>query len=175
MTLTKEQAMFTSDTAKYKIIGICTSCVQSDYVRDIVSSISRKGVKEGYKVLLFNTFCDLYHNISYNHGEASIFDLINYDILDVLIIMPEAIKRDSISNEISKRAHEHGVPVICVDSTMDNCCSVTFNYSDVFEKIVRHVIEFHGCRRVNFIAGVKGNAFSEERIEAYKRCLRKTA
>ena len=171
MTLTKEQAMFTSDTAKYKIIGICTSCVQSDYVRDIVSSISRKGVKEGYKVLLFNTFCDLYHNISYNHGEASIFDLINYDILDVLIIMPEAIKRDSISNEISKRAHEHGVPVICVDSTMDNCCSVTFNYSDVFEKIVRHVIEFHGCRRVNFIAGVKGNAFSEERIEAYKKVL----
>lgn len=163
--------MFTSDTAKYKIIGICTSCVQSDYVRDIVSSISRKGVKEGYKVLLFNTFCDLYHNISYNHGEASIFDLINYDILDVLIIMPEAIKRDSISNEISKRAHEHGVPVICVDSTMDNCCSVTFNYSDVFEKIVRHVIEFHGCRRVNFIAGVKGNAFSEERIEAYKKVL----
>lgn len=48
MTLTKEQAMFTSDTAKYKIIGICTSCVQSDYVREIVSSISRKGVKEGY-------------------------------------------------------------------------------------------------------------------------------
>ncbi len=48
--------------------------------------------------------------------------------------MPEAIKRDSISNEISKRAHEHGVPVICVDSTMDNCCSVTFNYSDVFLK-----------------------------------------
>lgn len=171
MTLTKEQAMFTSDTAKYKIIGICTSCVQSDYVREIVSSISRKGVKEGYKVLLFNTFCDLYHNSSYNHGEASIFDLINYDILDVLIIMPEAIKRDSISNEISKRAHEHGVPVICVDSTMDNCCSVTFNYSDVFEKIVRHVIEFHGCRRVNFIAGVKGNAFSEERIEAYKKVL----
>lgn len=41
MTLTKEQAMFISDTAKYKIIGICTSCVQSDYVRDIVSSISR--------------------------------------------------------------------------------------------------------------------------------------
>lgn len=171
MTLTKEQAMFTSDTAKYKIIGICTSCVQSDYVREIVSSISRKGVKEGYKVLLFNTFCDLYHNSSYNHGEASIFDLINYDILDVLIIMPEAIKRSSISNEISKRAHEHGVPVICVDSTMDNCCSVTFNYSDVFEKIVRHVIEFHGCRRVNFIAGVKGNAFSEERIEAYKKVL----
>ena len=54
---------------------------------------------------------------------------------------------------------------------MDNCCSVTFNYSDVFEKIVRHVIEFHGCRRVNFIAGVKGNAFSEERIEAYKKVL----
>lgn len=131
--------MFTSDTAKYKIIGICTSCVQSDYVRDIVSSISRKGVKEGYKVLLFNTFCDLYHNISYNHGEASIFDLINYDILDVLIIMPEAIKRDSISNEISKRAHEHGVPVICVDSTMDNCCSVTFNYSDV--SVECHTVE----------------------------------
>ena len=49
---------------------------------------------------------DVYKRQSYNHGEASIFDLINYDILDVLIIMPEAIKRDSISNEISKRAHE---------------------------------------------------------------------
>lgn len=56
MTLTKEQAMFTSETAKYKIIGICTSCVQSDYVRDIVSSISRKGVKEGYNSTPFATF-----------------------------------------------------------------------------------------------------------------------
>ena len=34
--------MFTSDTAKYKIIGICTSCVQSDYVRD-----KPKGCKRG--------------------------------------------------------------------------------------------------------------------------------
>ena len=163
--------MFIGGIAKYKVIGICTSCVQSDYVREIVSSISRRGVKEGYKVLLFNTFSDLFHNSSYNRGEASIFDLINYDILDVLIIMPEAIKRDSTSSEISRRAKEHGVPVICVDRAIDKCCSVTFNYADVFEKIVRHVVEFHGCRRVNFIAGVKGNSFSEERIEVYKKVL----
>lgn len=163
--------MFIGGIAKYKVIGICTSCVQSDYVREIVSSISRRGVKEGYKVLLFNTFSDLFHNSSYNRGEASIFDLINYDILDVIIIMPEAIKRDSTSSEISRRAKEHGVPVICVDRAVDKCCSVTFNYADVFEKIVRHVVEFHGCRRVNFIAGVKGNSFSEERIEVYKKVL----
>lgn len=163
--------MFIGGIAKYKVIGICTSCVQSDYVREIVSSISRRGVKEGYKVLLFNTFSDLFHNSSYNRGEASIFNLINYDILDVIIIMPEAIKRDSTSSEISRRAKEHGVPVICVDRAVDKCCSVTFNYADVFEKIVRHVVEFHGCRRVNFIAGVKGNSFSEERIEVYKKVL----
>ena len=163
--------MFIGNKAKHKIIGICTSSVQSDYVREIVSSISRNGINKGYKILLFNTFSDLYHNTAYMCGEASIFDLINYDILDVLIIMPEAIKRDNISREIKERASEHGVPVICVDRLVENCCSVIFNYTDVFEKIVRHVVEYHDCKRVNFIAGVKGNSFSEERVDVYKKVL----
>jgi len=39
----------------------------------------------------------------------------------------------------------------------------------VYYLFAKHIIVY--SRRVNFIAGVKGNTFSEERIEAYKKVL----
>ena len=41
----------------------------------------------------------------------------------------------------------------------------------LLKKIVRHVVEDHGCKKINFVAGVKDNAFSDERINCFKKVL----
>ena len=44
-------------------------------------------------------------------------------------------------------------------------------YRKGFEKIVRHVVEDHGARHVNMIAGFKNNSFSDNRIRIYQQVL----
>lgn len=164
--------MFKGDKTEHKVIGLCVAGIQLDYVRDVTMSISGCAHAKGYNVLLFNAFSDIYYDTAFTRGEASIYDLINYKMLDALVILAESIKNDKVSNMIVQRARENGVPVISVDKHIDGCCNIVFNYTDSFEQIVRHVIEHHGCRRVNFVAGIKGNDFSEERVEAFKKVLR---
>lgn len=156
----------------YKIIGICLSAIHNGYTKDIVLAVCEHAQKQGFKVLIFNSFQDLYYDNGYCMGEASIFDLVNPSMLDALVILPETIKNMDASLSIVEKVKAAGVPVISIDKEIEGCVFVSFNYSDVFEEIVRHIVEFHGCRTVNFMAGLKGNEFSEERVECYKRVLR---
>lgn len=164
--------MLVGKNKTFKIIGICLSAINNESTRDIVLAICDHAKKQGFKVLIFNSFRDLYDNDDYALGEASVFELVNPSILDALVILPETIKNMEVARKIVEKVKAAGVPVISVDREMEGCLFVSFNYADIFEQIVRHIVEFHGCRTVNFMAGIKGNDFSEERVESYKRVLR---
>ncbi len=163
--------MFKGLIKEYKVIGICCSKINTEYVRNTVTSINRCAEKRGFKILLFNTFQDLYNKTPYTAGEKSIFSLVNHSVLDALVILSESLRDEVTVDEIVSKAKEANIPVFSVDMKLDGCCSILFDYVDTFEEIVRHVIEHHGCRRVNFIGGLKGNDFSESRVDCYKKVL----
>ncbi len=157
---------------EYKIIGMCVCGVQEELVHDIIKSICRHAEQCGMKVMLFSTFDDMYIDSLFTRAAASIFKLINTGLIDALVILPEAIKSDTVSDSIIADAKRMNIPVISVDRDCEGCSSITFDYVNTFEQIVRHIIEHHGCRRTNFIAGFKGNKFSEARIDVYKKVLK---
>ena len=156
---------------KYKIIGICVCGIQEENVHDIVGSICKMAEKNGFKVLLFSTFDDMYKDTLFTRAASSIFGLINTGLLDALVVLPESIKSDRVTNKIISDARSLGIPIISIDRDIEGCSSIVFDYVNTFEKIVRHVIEDHGCRRVNFVAGFEGNPFSEERVAVFKKVL----
>lgn len=156
---------------KYKIIGICVCGIQEENVHDIVKSICKCAEKRGFKVLLFSSFDDMYTDSLFTRAASSIFGLINTGLLDALVILPESIKSDRVSNRIISDARSLNIPVISIDRDVEGCSSIVFDYVNTFEKIVRHIVEYHKCRRINFIAGIKDNPFSEERIAVFKKVL----
>ncbi len=153
------------------VLGICAAGIQQENVTELVQSIVRNTVALGIKVLLFSTFTDMYRKNAFADGEAGIFSLIDNDLLDAVAVLPESIKNDSVTDKIIERCRNRGLPVISVDKQIDNCVSVVFNYADSFEQIIRHVIREHKCRRINLVAGMKGNRFSEERVARFKKVL----
>ena len=156
---------------KYKIIGICACGIQEEIVHDIVKSICRRAEKSGFKVLLFSTFDDMYYDNLSTRATSSIFCLINTGLLDALIVLPESIKSDRVTNKIISDAKALDIPVISIDREIEGCTSILFDYVNTFERIVRHIVEEHKCTRVNFVAGFKGNSFSEERVDVFKKVL----
>lgn len=163
--------MYIGKFHKYAVAGICLVGMQNDHSAHIVKVASDALIKKGFKVMIFNAFTDMYHDTPYSKGEASVYHLINLDIVDVLVIMPETIKSEWITDTIIRYAHAAKIPVIMLDGSHNGCTNITYDYGRSLESVVEHVITEHKCTDLFFMAGTKGNSFSEERIEAFKRVL----
>lgn len=163
--------MFKGTKRDYKIIGICSAEIQREIEKKVIFSISNEAIKNGYKILMFNTFADMYGDDSYEKGEVSVYKLINHDMIDALVVMPATIERDDVVSEIVSDAKDEGVPVFSFDQEFEGCRSVHLNYADNFENIVRHVVQKHDCKNVYMMAGTEGNSFSQTRIDTYRMVL----
>lgn len=154
------------------LIALCLSRIHSEAEQREYQALRTHLQAHNYHLLVFNTFINLYERDSYSVGERSVFSLIPYHLLEALIIVPETIKQEEVLTEIISKAHAADVPVITLDKPIEGCYNITFSYANTMEQIVQHIVEDHKCTRVNFIAGFKGNSFSEERLESYKKVLR---
>ncbi len=157
----------------HKIIGVCISRLQEEGNFVYIRALNKHAVANGYRLLIFNSCSDLYRQENASEKtEGQVFKLIPYDILDAMVIFGESIRDEDIIHDIVGKCRCRGILPITVDYHINGCINFTFDYSNAFEKLCRHIIEDHGFKRVNMIAGYKGNRFSDERVEAYKRALR---
>ncbi len=161
-----------SSTSKYRFIGVCLSRIQENFENDFIHSLIKRAGEYGYKVIIYNSFSDFYYLERYDIGEKYVFDLIDYDLLDGLVILGETIKNEELLNSIVNKAHEKGIYTVSVDKHLEGCFNIGFNYRTAFEAIVRHVIEEHNCRNISIMAGFKDNAFSDERIDCCRDILK---
>ncbi len=155
----------------YKVVAFCTTKINTSVDNEIIMCINEKLRYKGYRLFVYSTNSDLFWGNRSEQGEKYVFDLLDFDSLDCVIISYEKIKDRALSETIANRAKEKGIPVIVLDGNIDGCFNLKFDYKDGFEKIVRHVVEGHGIRRLHMMAGMRNNEFSDERIEVFRKVL----
>jgi len=154
---------------KRKVIGVCLTRIYLEHQTDTIKSLCKSASGKNIKLLIFSPL--VYLNRNPNHPERKMFNAINFGVLDGLIIVPDYIRNDDVTNELAAKAQSHNIPVLIMDGHADGCYSVNFDFTTSFEQVVRHIIEFHGCKKVNFIAAYEGNPYSEARLDCYKKVL----
>ena len=154
-----------------KVIAVCSAGINSDYNDSLWGAFHSLANLFDFKILFFNSFSDLYSYEKHDIGESNIFQLMNYEILDGVIILSETIKYKKVCYDIIEKANAYNIPVVSMDATLDGCYSVNFEYAHAMEEIIEHLINVHHYTKINFIAGIKGNLYSEERLETYRRVL----
>lgn len=155
----------------YKVIALCISHISDTRHYEFISEFYRQIKGTDYRLFIYQTCSDMYWNSKTSSGEQQIFDLMDYGIIDTVVIWDEAFYDKAVPQAICDRAHENKVPVICIGASREGCCNINFEYASGFEKIVRHIIDFHGITDVFVLAGLKGNRYSDERIEVCRRVL----
>lgn len=128
-------------------------------------------VNSNKRLMVYDTAGDLFWNTPTEKGDAKIFDLIDYSAADAVIIHIERLKNSEVVGKIIKSARSFGIPVIAIDGECDGCVNLKFDYAAGFKKVVEHVIHKHCVHRLHFIAGIKGNEFSELRLKVFKETL----
>ena len=154
-----------------KIIGVCAAGTDEEYTETFLQLLSQYGIKYHYKILYFYSFSPLFTQESHDFGERKIFRLINYDMLDGLIVLGQTIKCPEVIDSIVDTAHNKNIPIVAIDCQIKGCYNINFNYDKAMEQILVHLIEVHHVKRFNFIAGIKGNDFSERRLSIFRRVL----
>lgn len=154
-----------------KILALCTPRINDADCHKLITSINRNLPDDSWRLFVYATTTDLFWNNPNEKGEKAIFDLINYDITDVIIIHEERIKNKTVVKDIIDKAKAKGLPVISVGEGFGKAITVKFDYDSGFEKMVRHVIEEHHVTKPHFMAGVKDNEFSECRLQVFRRVI----
>ena len=154
-----------------KVIAICGTWLYEEKEYGFVSELNRMCRKKGYIPFAFNFSIDSMNIVDDVIRENKLMDLMGNLNCAAVIIMGETIKSERMLDSILKTVTAMQVPVFAMEKHIDGCINVAMRYGEGFKNIVRHVIDFHGCRKVNMIAGVRDNDFSDDRIRAYKEVL----
>ncbi len=155
-----------------KIVGVCLTKIDDATRSDFVNRLHYMAQKGNIKLIFFNSFVDFFNNDAFADGAGAVYNLINHELLDALVVVYDSFMNKDIPDGIINRAEMNGVPVVVVHGEADGCWSIRSRFNEPFKYLIRHVISEHGAADTYFIAGNRENdADSVERIRCYREVL----
>lgn len=154
-----------------KVIALCVGGKDAEYQSIIIDVVSKMLQKNDVKVLLFQAFSNCYFGGTNEIGDFNIYNLINYNLIDGVIISPMSIKcPDSVEN-IRKNCIQNNLPLVSIDGQLNGAFNILLGYADCIYTLTKHIIECHHKTKINFMGGPDDNDIANERKNAYKRAL----
>lgn len=159
------------DCQARKIIAVCASWEDEENLNLMLDRLIRATEGKGYLPM-----CVTFDRSSIeSRGEESTREFLSaFDIPNLagFLLFGEMIRSDVINGHLIRIARERKLPVFMLERQYEGCINMAFAYGDGFERVVRHIVEDHARRDVVMVAGIKGNSYSEERIDICRRILR---
>ena len=154
-----------------KRIGICITNINQSFVSGNLLAISEEAKRRGYDVRIFSTFSDLYRKNSLDILQEKIFTYIKNQKLDALVMASDVIKDEELKQQLVQYANSINIPVISMKEKRPDCLSIVYDSDTALKGMIEHLINVHGCRKIKFITGLKGNPVAERRLEIFKSAM----
>ncbi|MBR1798257.1 MAG: diguanylate cyclase [Clostridiales bacterium] len=156
--------------SRRRAIAVCGAWEDAENYNLFIESLSTPAVKEKYVVMSF-TFGLSANDGSETETELQFADFISGFDMVAMFVFAEMIKNETILIRLRQIAYEKNIPVIFLEKEFDGVINAVLNYSGGFESMVNHILDHHGCKKVKMFAGFKGNQFSIERENIFKRLM----
>jgi len=154
-----------------KIIALCVARIQDDATNEYITALNRAVTPAGYSIFVYNT-CAVVSADTYDGStQTAIYDYMDFDSIDVVIVYEEVLHNQAVTDALIEKAKKQNTPVIVIGESHEGCINLKFNHEIAFEQVVRHMIQEHHLTKLHFMAGYKGNQFSEYRLKAFRKVL----
>lgn len=155
-------------------IAVVSGDSDSTYTGPLLTILCRKFNELGYHILWFHTSSiEGSQGTPHEIGENNIYNLINYDDIDAMLMLTLTIKSDVIKKSIAKKSLRSCIPVISLDEYVEGAYNIAFDYNESLREIIEHVIEVHGRKKLAFMRGDRDNGVSDQREEIFRETLKK--
>lgn len=163
--------------SKRKLIGLITAVPESIHAKKVFEGVFRQCDKYGYNVAVFAPLAHLSgENSDYIKGELNIYELINFELLDGVVIDTISLienNDETITNYILQRLEkECKCPVVSLNLPLGNYPMVQSSDEPIFREITEHVLDVHKVTDICFLTGPQAYPISEERLEVFKEVMK---
>ncbi|MGK0465362.1 GGDEF domain-containing protein [Clostridium sp.] len=155
-----------------KIIGVLINSFDGFYQTPLCEGIKKVAEERDFDVLFFAGAA----LNSPNRDEASqnvIYDLVNTDKLDGLIICPGLLLNYIGIDKFNEFLEPfRTIPIVSIGIDINDIPSIIFDNRECMHLMVNHLIEHHNYTEIAFITGTSLNAESVMRLDGYKDALK---
>jgi len=162
-----------------KRIGVIIVNPEQVYQHRIMDGIITQCKRYDYDIVAFSPLVDIWFmDKIYLNAEMNLIKLINFDLIDALLVVTISLTRNDDYSEVRKLAkylkENCPKPVSSVDIPIgDNPCAVTDD-APAFRRIISHVLDVHGVKpeELYILTGRQGLQIAENRIKGCMEELR---
>ncbi|SDB43157.1 diguanylate cyclase (GGDEF) domain-containing protein [Ruminococcaceae bacterium FB2012] len=159
--------------SKMKELALIVAGIDEEYQNGVIDGIIACAKERGASVSCFAAFGGVITGKGYDIGEYNIYNLINFDLFDGVLLMINTISDSIQKQKIVDRIKDSGLPTVVFDcEDYPEFYNITIDNTTAMEELVRHVIKVHGAKRLEFISGPASNPEAQARLAAFRRvCL----
>ncbi len=105
--------------------------------------------------------------------EREFFSIVNPASYDGALVAVGGFNYLEAVQKAAKRFTDSGVPVVAVETPIDDAAIVKVDNYDAFYDVTEHILRDHGCKTLNYVGGPEGAPDALVRQKAFEDCCRK--
>lgn len=151
-----------------KRIAVITAQIDEYRQNEFLTRFSKRAYELDYDVCMFAMYQKFQTTDMRSAGDSNIYELIQYDMFDAILFMPDTVLVPGVSDRILQRMRErfHG-PVLVFELDNPYYPTIKIDHYVPMRQIVDHMIEIHGYKDIAFIGGKKEHPHSVQRLQAF--------
>ncbi|MCM1578172.1 MAG: GGDEF domain-containing protein [Ruminococcus sp.] len=163
---------------KRKLLGFIAANPEAVYQQRVMDGLLSQCSVYGYDCAVFTPLVQTCHFYKeYLKGEVNIYNLINFDKLDGIIVATLSLTEDNtveVKNQVEALLKEKcRKPVVSLDMPLGDYPVVYTDDRSAFSVITAHLMDVHNCEKIYFLTGGKDHAVSRQRVAGFEDMLKK--
>lgn len=149
-------------------VAVVVSALDEEYQYNILRGINLFAHEKQINISCFAAFGGMVDSKSFDIGEYSIYNLVDYSKFDGIILMLNTFGDGDLRTRMINNVRNAGKPTVVFESKeAPDFYDISINNFSVMKELVNHIIQFHGAKKLNFITGPKANPEAISRFEAF--------
>ena len=140
--------------------------------RLFVQGFNKVAFASDIDVCVFAMYQKYQDSLQRETGDASIFDIINYNKFDAVVVMADSIQTPGLSEKIEERLNDEykGKVLFVEGDTKKYPNEIQDNYTPI-KKVISHLIEEHKFTDIAFLTGKSWHPHAKKRLQAFIDCM----
>lgn len=156
------------------IVGVIISEADYSFYSSSMENIQKELFSADIDVAVFSTVLTRGEQ-EHVDAENNIFNLINYDVLDGMIVFLNTLNCTSIKEKLLGELKERfsGKPVIIIEDNSTDFESVIFDNASCADILITHLAQVHNVKRIAYVSGPEQSAFHNRVLAGFRTALDK--
>ncbi len=157
-----------------KLIGVIAGLVEANTQAEILKGLCDVAFQNDCDIAVFSISVKQYAREMYQTGEINIYNLINYELFDGIIMIPDTLRIKGLVEHItSELKHKFIGPVISLDYYIDGFINLEYDDLKSMEDMTDHLIDVHHLTNIACMTGPKTHPHAIRRLNGYMNSLKK--